>query len=188
MEVEKVAVLMYNTGVVNRKIDRGATLIAHGLATTFLGGSYMDHSTLPLFAFKTCTSCNQSKPLAEFHKQGNGLRPTCKACTNEQNRATYQKNHDEHLEAKRRYRSEHPEARHETVRAYDQRHAEKRKAHVAVKLAIYAGKLAPASERTCDRCGAPAAMYHHHSYEEQYRLDVVPLCRICHGKEHRAYD
>src|SRR4051794_22939314 len=92
--------LEYNYTSSNRINDHGATGIARGLATTFQGGSYMNYSTLPLFALKVCTVCGDAKPLSEYHKQGENLRPACKACTNAQNRSIYQKNHDSHLEAK----------------------------------------------------------------------------------------
>jgi hypothetical protein len=42
----------YNYSSSNRIGDRGATGIAHGLATTYLGGSYMSDHTLPLFSLQ----------------------------------------------------------------------------------------------------------------------------------------
>lgn len=180
--------LGYNTGV-NLIVDRGATGIARGQATTYSGGSYMDHSTLPLFALKVCTKCGEAKPHTEYHNHSRGgLRPACKVCTNAQNRSVYYKNHDEHLESKRRYRAENPDARRETVRAYDARHALKRKAHAAVKHEIRMGRLPRASELACATCGGGAEIYHHHSYERRFWLDVKPLCRTCHGEEHRVYE
>lgn len=148
----------------------------------------MSHSTPQPSALKVCTKCGESKPLTEFHQRGKSLRPACKACTNAQNRSIYEKNHDNHLETKRRYRLENPGARRETVRAYDDRHREKRKAHAAVKHEINRGGLPRAADCTCYLCGEPAAIYHHHSYARQHWLDVKPMCRVCHGKEHRAYD
>jgi len=31
---------------------------------------------------KTCTTCNNAKPLSEYHKHKNGLRTQCKSCRN----------------------------------------------------------------------------------------------------------
>lgn len=151
----------------------------------------MSYSTLPLFAFKVCTSCGEAKPLSEYHKQsrnGDTLRSMCKVCTNAQNRDIYQKNHDAHLEAKRRYRRKNPDARRATVAQHEERHAEKRAAYHAVWKAIRNGELLPPSSHGCTHCDAQAEIYHHWSYKREHWLDVTPLCRICHGKEHHAYD
>lgn len=182
-------ILGYNILDVNRKVDRGATPIAHGLSKFCIGELTVNYSTLPLFARKVCNICGESKPLSEFHK-GNGpdgLRQACKPCINAQNRGIYQKNHDSHLEAKRRYRRENPEARRATVIQHEERHAEKRAAYHAVWRAIKKGKMLPPSACRCARCQSPAEIYHHHSYEPQFWFDVTPLCRACHGEEHRAY-
>lgn len=151
----------------------------------------MSHSTLPLFAFKVCTACGEAKPYSEFHKQSrnsDALRSMCKVCTNAQNRGIYERDKPSHLEAKRRYRRENPEARRATVLQHEERHAEKRAAYHAVWRAIKRGELPAPSTRVCARCHAPAEIYHHHSYEPHFWFDVEPLCRSCHGEEHRVYD
>ncbi len=59
-----------------------------------------------------------------------------------------------------------------------------RMAHNAVYRAIKAGRLLPIDEMDCAHCGGQAHEYHHQSgYAAQHRLDVIPLCRTCHGKE-----
>lgn len=179
----------YNTGVVNRKVDHGTTGIARGLSKSDRRLT-MDHSTLPLFARKVCIACGDSKPLSEFHKgNGNdGLRFACKACTNAQNRGIYYENRDAHLEAKRRYREQNPDNRRATLKKHTENHLMQRRAHYAVNRAIANGKLLPACECACAHCGVQAETLHHWSYEREHWLDVIPLCRACHGKEHRAYD
>jgi len=149
----------------------------------------MNYHTLPLFALKVCKTCGESKPLTEYHKgnDADGLRHACKSCTNAQNRSIYQKNHDEHLEAKRRYRRENPDARRATIAQHEQRHAEKRAAYYAVWLEIKRGNLPRPSTQMCAICSGRAAIYHHFSYEPEHMLDVTPLCRVCHGKEHQKY-
>ena len=66
------------------------------------------------------------------------------------------------------------------------------KANAAVSRAIREGRmgLPPA----CEACGVPyriigtkgfaSVVWHHWSYEEAHWLDVIPLCRSCHGKIH----
>jgi hypothetical protein len=59
-----MGVLGYNTGV-NRIVGRGATVIAHGLATTFMGGSYMSDHTTRNESPKLCEcGCGQPAPIA----------------------------------------------------------------------------------------------------------------------------
>lgn len=47
-------------------------------------------------------------------------------------------------------------------------------------------KLLPhISTQSCSLCDNQAEQYHHHKgYEEEYWLDVVPMCRKCHMKLH----
>lgn len=150
----------------------------------------MDYHTLPLFARKTCTACGESKPLSEFHKGRDsfGLRQTCKACTNAQNRGIYERNKPAHLESKRRYRRENPDARRATLQKHTETHRQQWRAYYTVKRAITRGDLLPVRERVCEHCGQQAETYHHWSYQREHWLDVIPLCRVCHGKEHQKYD
>jgi hypothetical protein len=46
--------------------------------------------------------------------------------------------------------------------------------------------LLPVRERTCIDCGKRASHYHHPSYAELHRLDVVPLCGPCHKLRHMS--
>lgn len=60
------------------------------------------------------------------------------------------------------------------------------RAHYTVKRAIAKGRLLPASDYQCSRCGVSrATVYHHtHGYEGDNILRVVPLCYECHGIVH----
>lgn len=178
--------MWYNGDILNRRVDRRDALTSGGLGKFYEGELTMSDHTLDASSVKTCTCCGETKSLTEYHKHGSGLRPACKACTNAQNRSIYQKNKPSHLASKRRYRAENYEARLATVRAYDQRNEMKRRAHRAVKHAIRSGKMSPVQNCLCVRCGAPAEIYHHHSYMPLFWLDVEPVCRVCHGEEHRA--
>jgi hypothetical protein len=47
--------------------------------------------------------------------------------------------------------------------------------------AVRSGRMQPASDFACVRCGAPACEYHHHlGYENEHSFDVIPLCKACH--------
>lgn len=138
-------------------------------------------------SFKTCTSCGISKPPEDYHKFGNGLRPTCKPCTNYQNREIYRKNREKHLKAKRNYRINNPEARRKTLEKYEESRKQERNAWSAVRIEIENGNLPRVSDLKCEHCSNKAQTYHHWSYEESHWLDVIPLCRECHGKEHQLH-
>lgn len=69
----------------------------------------------------------------------------------------------------------------------------------AVAAAVREGRLPKHPER-CEVCGAPgfehrrtnglmptwSIVLHHHSLEQPYWLDVVPVCRVCHTAIHLA--
>ena len=62
------------------------------------------------------------------------------------------------------------------------RHPNHRKAMIAVKNAIKAGKLARSNSRLCHYCPKPAKQYHHwHGYAKEHWLDVIPVCVSCHN-------
>jgi hypothetical protein len=60
------------------------------------------------------------------------------------------------------------------------------RARVAVGTAVRRGKLPVVSTMICCVCNeAQAEQWHHHNgYDKAHWLDVVPVCRECHGKEH----
>lgn len=75
----------YNTGVVNRKVDRGATGIAHGLSKFYLGELTMSHSNPQPSALKVCSKCGEAKPLTQFTqrktgRQAGSYEARCKEC------------------------------------------------------------------------------------------------------------
>lgn len=63
---------------------------------------------------------------------------------------------------------------------------EKDAAHGAVAYAVRLGKLPHVASQRCVDCGKVAEIYHHHSYDEQYHLDVTPMCFLCHKRLHRS--
>lgn len=55
---------------------------------------------------KVCSSCRNEKPTSEYHKDGaqkDGLRSSCKLCTNDRNRRWYESNADQVKSICRRY-------------------------------------------------------------------------------------
>lgn len=65
-------------------------------------------------------------------------------------------------------------------RAWAESSPERRAAHVIVGNAVRDGKL---ERRPCERCGEIKAHAHHEDYSKP--LDVIWLCRPCHGRRHR---
>lgn len=59
---------------------------------------------------KTCTGCDETKPLAEFHAMpgGDGYRSKCKDCRNVQRRGRYQKNPGPAIAASSAWRTANP--------------------------------------------------------------------------------
>lgn len=73
------------------------------------------------------------------------------------------------------------ERRREITKRYRAAHPERAAAHVAIRLAIEAGRMPSASECLCCRCGLGAHEYHHYAgYEGANALVVAPVCKQCH--------
>lgn len=149
---------------------------------------------------KTCPKCGKVKPLDQFAKDStrvSGVSSYCKEC-----RGQWTKDNAERLRQKaRQWQQDNRDRAVATTRAWEQRnpdkvranadrYPERKKARDAVHYAVRIGKLPPAWTMVCDVCQeAQAASWHHHKgYEPEHWLDTIPLCRVCHGKEHRAYE
>ena len=135
---------------------------------------------------KQCKKCGEEKDLSAFHKKitaKDGLASNCKSCRAVTNRAYYLKD-EEGNRAKRRERSRSPESK-ARVRTWRKCHKDKTNAQAAVCREIARGRRAPASACQCTDCQkVPAQHLHHHSYEREHWLDVVPLCASCHRIRH----
>lgn len=109
---------------------------------------------------------------------------------------------DRHLPGtRRRYKEQNRDRVNAWQRGYNARHSEQRKvetkqyydehpeiyiAQKAVQRAIRNKILPPVRECTCVDCGKQARHYHHSSYAEDRRLDVVALCSRCHKLRHMS--
>lgn len=133
---------------------------------------------------KMCPRCRQTLAASEFNKHRrskDGLGCYCRKCINDYERerkekkpspqryATMKRRDGYSLEYKRQYAAKHPER----MRAID-----------AVRRAIEAGRISPVRTQKCSVCGTQAQDYHHADYAK--KLEVIPLCKSCHGKLHRA--
>lgn len=127
---------------------------------------------------KRCATCGEVKRYDEFVRTSNstdGRDSNCKSCKRE-------------VDKEYRQRTEVKEAHKVRARNYVRSNRWRWIAHNAarrsVRSAVAQGKLPSISSCVCADCGAPAAEYHHKSYDQEHWLDVVPLCRSCHVRRH----
>ena len=130
---------------------------------------------------KQCLKCGEVFDLSFFYKHSkmlDGHLNHCKECV--RSRIRNQSRGNPAVLERERKRNKLPHRRELTRQSLLRR----RKARTTVGNAIRDGRLAPASACECNDCREPAAVLHHHSYEPEHLLDVVPLCRSCHGIRH----
>jgi len=121
---------------------------------------------------KTCTKCNETKPLDEFHREArhsDGRRADCRVCNSARVVARYHEN---------------PEVKARVMDAANQRNLgnpPEYRARKTLQNADYRGKITKPD--TCSKCGAGGMIHGHH---EDYAkpLDVIWLCPPCHGRIH----
>lgn len=132
---------------------------------------------------KICTSCNETKSLADFYKHqdmADGYLNRCKEC-----HKAYIKEHRtanaEYYRAYDRARAALPHRKENAKRVIEQwkqDYPERRAAHMKVLYALRSGKL---ERLPCWICGAKAEA-HHPDYSAP--LDVVWLCPLHHKQTH----
>jgi hypothetical protein len=120
---------------------------------------------------KTCRDCKRELPIEEFYKHpmmGDGHLNKCADCV----RLRVKKHRERNLEKIRAY---------DRARGYRPSAAEKIVARNAVNHALARGEI---EVKPCERCGFGIGVQAHH---EDYNkpLEVVWLCRPCHGQRHR---
>lgn len=149
---------------------------------------------------KLCNKCNQIRNYDDFWKDKNrsdGLNSTCKFCRKEWSKS--QSGRASESIRGRKYRQSESgkqiiQKRLSSLsgknivkrkdKKYRESNPEKYHARQAVNNAIKRGDLPKTSSLKCNNCGDRASQYHHHSYKVKYWLDVIPLCKKCHNKEH----
>ena len=145
----------------------------------------------------TCSICGEAKAESNYY---GCCRATCKDCYKARVRAyraanierirEYDRNRPNRAEralenrANYRKRIATPEGRkNEFAKSaeWQARNAEKRRAHIILNNAIRDKRIIP---RPCELCGFALVVHgHHEDYSKP--LDVVWLCKKCHGRRHR---
>lgn len=139
-----------------------------------------------------CTKCNQPKSKTDFTAskyEKRGFLTECNVCRNDRlirgyytdsgnaNQKQRQKKYNSKESSKKKARERSKRRR--------QRHPLKYQCGQAVNRAVLHGKIPRVSSLKCDKCGNSAQHYHHYNgYEKEHWFDIIPLCTICHGKEH----
>jgi len=92
---------------------------------------------------------------------------------------------DKNKECQRRYRhSDNGKAniRHNSIK-FKFMYPHRYKARKALNHAVEKGRIPRITTQCCAQCGEPANEYHHHKgYAQEYWLDVIPLCYVCHDR------
>ena len=146
---------------------------------------------------KKCTECGDIKPLEQFYRESanktDGRKRICKDCigsynqrpevryARRKNNLSYYRNSIGKI-TQRLYRQS--DAGKLSQKRYLHNHPNKRKAQVAVQIAVQSGNLVKTSTQTCTDCGEHSEHYHHESYDKKDWLNVIPLCALCHKQRH----
>jgi len=118
---------------------------------------------------KTCSKCKLTKELDEFsikNQAKDGLNYQCRSCCNKRTR--------EYLKEKRTY---------QPTAIWDKLNPDKRRTHQKVHKAVKSGTLE--KPECCEACDNTTNIVgHHEDYDKP--LEVLWLCRRCHGMLHRS--
>ena len=152
-----------------------------------------------------CSVCNEEKDWSEFHTRKDsksGYRKDCKVCVNTRNLKRRENNIDSYRASERnrpkddaklaeirriKYATD-PEFRlnrAEYQKEYKARNKDKTYARQKVYYEVLYGRIV--KPKACEHYSDTEKVIqaHHWSYLEENWLDVVWLCQICHGKEHK---
>ena len=157
---------------------------------------------------RTCRKCDFHGTETLFKKGGGKGQHsnTCKACDRARPRRRYAENRDAMLAADRQrhrancelkreraraYKLAHPDLVRaqnlQAVRRYAEAHPERRKARLAVKVALEAGRISRPDVCQAKGCSVSLGLHaHHRSCQERNWLDVDWLCKNCHERCHHA--
>jgi len=132
---------------------------------------------------KKCSSCAKAKPASEFQKRAasqDGLTASCKTCLRARDAARYPKERRRRLLLMKAYSetSNGQRSLSASRRAWVERNAVKRAAHIITGNAIRDGRLVKGE---CEKCGTKSVQAHHDDYEKP--LSVRWLC-VKHHREH----
>lgn len=135
---------------------------------------------------KTCSRCNETKPLEDYPRSAgytHGNRGQCRSCLNEIARIYRRKNTERKREINRRWRESHREQDRERLRRWRSENELKQWAQNLVKRAVNQGRL---RQRACLMCESVETVAHHPDYLRP--LEVVWLCERHHKQVHASAD
>lgn len=146
---------------------------------------------------KACFKCLEQKSIEQFYahvRMPDGYLNKCKDCAKADALALYKQHmQDPAWVARERVRTRNRNAKlraagkkskqtYENARAWIDRHPMKRRAHGMARNALLRGRIVRAD--ACQDCGQRAPLdMHHPDYSRP--LDVVWVCKPCHGIRHR---
>ena len=133
---------------------------------------------------KTCSACNEEKPISDFQVRkasNDGLTSSCKSCLKIRDAARYIKEKDYRLARHKLYmKTDNGRIAHKKAsQAWKGRNAVRRAANLILGHAVRAGKVI---RLPCFVCGAKAHA-HHPDYDRP--LDVIWLCPKHHKEAHK---
>lgn len=138
---------------------------------------------------KTCSKCGTTKPLDDFYKSPgykDGHHTWCKKCFRKYYNDRYKVEKEDIKARNKAYIKEHPEVKRKIQREHESRNPEQRKAKNKVRWAVESGRMPKPTTLACRICGNRADHYHHWSYLPENWLNVIPLCKHCHGMLHKG--
>lgn len=153
---------------------------------------------------KTCTGCHLPKTPECFYRNPLGrlgVGSRCRDCERKKSEAmtaagarktpehrAYMRLKNQQFHEKNPAYAQRPEVRErmrDNERRYAKRNREKRVGKYTVNNLIRAGHLPKAGAMGCVRCGEGAEHWHHSvGYSPDFILCVIPLCTLCHNREH----
>lgn len=140
---------------------------------------------------KVCSKCLQNKPITEFYRNKDKVRPDCKSCVKD--RVANYRNSDEGKSKIKQY-NESPKGK-ERMRRFDKsekrrilrKNAVKNKFKIAVRnklqYAVKSGKII--KPERCSICNTKDIIHGHHD-DYNKPLDVIWVCKKCHDNIHKG--
>jgi hypothetical protein len=137
-------------------------------------------------ALRTCRICGKkaysTEELELFSKDAYynyGRENRCKRCNADRVVLQNRKNPKPSYERTKAFRAKHPEYHRQDVSASRKKHPDRHNA----RNRVYAHQIPLAP--TCVQCGSDENLEHHHpNYSKP--IEVITLCRKCHGLAHRT--
>lgn len=151
------------------------------------------------FDMQICIKCRAEKHLSDFYAHPQtalGVSSKCKECVK-----AYQRNrrithpeitknidHRKYMNRRKAHYKMHcvwvannPKKMSKYKKLWVQNNKDKIGANNCVQKAVARGDIPRVNTLQCNKCNNQAQEYHHWSYKLEHRLDIEPLCTLCHG-------